>query len=62
MRVVEELGSGKRKVFKYTTFYANGKEHVDEEHNIYRIVIPYISTLQGNYGDTTQKTTQKIIE
>ena len=59
MGVVEELGSGMRKMFKYTPLYANGKEPIIEEHDVYRIEIPYISTLLGSDNETTRKTTQK---
>ena len=45
MGIVEELGSGMRKMFKYTPLYANGKEPVIEEQDVYRIEIPYIPTL-----------------
>ena len=48
-------------MFKYTPLYANGKEPIIEEQDVYRIEIPYIPTLQGSDVDTTQKTTQKII-
>ena len=48
-------------MFKYTPLYANGKEPVIEEQDVYRIEIPYIPTLRGSDADTTQKTTQKII-
>ena len=47
---------------KYTPLYANGKEPVIEEQDVYRIEIPYVPTLQGSDIDTTQKTTQKIVE
>ena len=59
MGIVEELGSGMRKMFKYTPLYANGKEPVIEEQDVYRIEIPYIPTLQGSEVDTTQKSTLK---
>ena len=59
MGIVEELGSGMRKMFKYTPLYANGKEPIIEEQNVYRIEIPYVPTLQGSDVDTTQKTTLK---
>ena len=51
-----------RKMFKYTPLYANGKEPIIEEQDVYRIEIPYIPTLQVSNGDTTQKSTQKIID
>ena len=46
-------------MFNYTPLYANGKEPVIEEQDVYRIEIPYVPTLQGSDIDTTQKTTQK---
>lgn len=42
MGLVEELGSGVRKIFKYTPIYFDGKLPVIEEDDIYRIVVPYI--------------------
>ena len=36
-----------RKMIKYTPLYANGKEPVIEEQDVYRIEIPYVPTLQG---------------
>ena len=62
MGIVEELGSGMRKMFKYTPLYANGKEPIIEEQDVYRIEIPYVPTLQGSDVDTTQKTTQKTTQ
>ena len=61
MGVVEELGSGMRKMFKYTPLYANGKEPIIEEQDVYHIEIPYIPTLQGSDIDTTQNTTVLLI-
>ena len=49
-------------MFKYTPLYANGKEPAIEEQDMYRIKIPYIPTLQGSTFDTTQKSTQKILD
>ena len=49
-------------MFKYTPLYANGKEPVIEEQDVYRIEIPYIPTLQGSTFDTTQKSTQKKLD
>ena len=55
-----------RKMFKYTPLYANGKEPVIEEQDVYRIEIPYVPTLRSTEGgsgpDTTQKSTQKILD
>lgn len=63
MGIVEELGSGIQKMFKYTPLYANGKEPVIEEQDIYRIEIPYISAVsKEENGETTQKTTEKTTE
>ena len=41
MGIVEELGSGIKRMFKYTPLYANGKLPIIEEHDVFRIVIPY---------------------
>ena len=49
-------------MFKYTPLYANGKEPVIEEQDVYRIEIPYMSTLQGSEIHITQKSTQKIMD
>ena len=46
-------------MFKYTPLYANGKEPIIEEQDVYRIEIPYIPTLQGSNAEATQKSTQK---
>jgi len=62
MGIVEELGSGTRKMFKYTPLYANGMEPIIEEQDVYRIEIPYIPTLQGSNAESTQKTTQKTTQ
>ena len=49
-------------MFKYNPPYSNGKEPVIEEQDVYRIEIPYIPTLQGSTFDTTQKSTQKVLD
>ena len=49
-------------MFKYTPLYANGKEPVIDEQDVYRIEIPYIPTLLGSDIDTTQKTAQKTTQ
>ena len=54
--IVEELGSGIRKMFKYTPLYSNGKEPDIEENDIYRIEIPYVPLFSLD-SDTTQETT-----
>ena len=47
MGLVEELGSGVRKIFKYTPIYSDGKLPVIEEDDIYRIVVPYTDKVAG---------------
>jgi hypothetical protein len=39
----------------YTPLYANGKEPVIEEQDVYRIEIPYVPTLQSTEGGSGQK-------
>ena len=51
-----------RKMFKYTPLYANGKEPVIEEQDVYRIEIPYVPTLPGSEINSTQKTAQKTAQ
>lgn len=41
MGIVEELGSGTKKMFKYTPLFSDGKEPMIEEQDVYRITIPY---------------------
>ncbi len=59
MGIVEELGSGIRKMFKYTPFYANGKEPIIEEQDVYRIEIPYVPTLLPTTDESGKKSTLK---
>lgn len=54
MGLVEELGSGVRKIFKYTPLYSGGKQPVIEEDDIFKIVIPYIEIETGQ--ETGQET------
>ena len=49
-------------IFFKSSLYTNGKEPIIEEQDVYRIEIPYMSTLQGSNSDTTQKSTQKILD
>ena len=46
-------------IFFKSSLYTNVKEPIIEEQDVYRIEIPYMSTLQGSNSDTTQKSTQK---
>ncbi len=57
--IVEELGSGMRKMFKYTPLYANGKEPIIEEQDVYRIEIPYVPTLLPTTDESGKKSTLK---
>ena len=59
MGIVEELGSGIRKMFKYTPLYANGKEPIIEEQDVYRIEIPYVPTLLPTTDESGKKTGKK---
>jgi len=59
MGIVEELGSGIRKMFKYTPLYANGKEPIIEEQDVYRIEIPYVPTLLPTIDESGKKTGKK---
>jgi ATP-dependent DNA helicase RecG len=62
MGIVEGLGSGTEKIFKYTPIYAKGQQPVITEGDVYRIEIPYIPTLSG--GDTVSglKSEDKILD
>ena len=67
MGIVEELGSGTVKMFKYTPLYSDGKDPVIEEQDVSRIEIPYIATLQAAESGSGLKsglkeTSIKIIE
>ena len=62
MGIVEELGSGIRKMFKYTPLYANGKEPIIEEQDVYRIEIPYIPTLQTTETESGLKSGLKTTQ
>ncbi|MDD6002621.1 MAG: putative DNA binding domain-containing protein [Bacteroidales bacterium] len=59
MGIVEELGSGTRKMFKYTPLYADGKEPIIEEQDVYRIEIPYIPTLHEKEPESGKKVGRK---
>lgn len=55
MGIVEELGSGTKKIFKYTPLFSGGKDPVIEEHDVYRIIIPYEGTTDINRQETDKK-------
>lgn len=67
MGIVEELGSGTVRMFKYTPLYSDGKEPVIEEQDVYRIEIPYLATLQAAESESglksgLKRTPARIIE
>lgn len=62
MGIVEELGSGIKRMFKYTPFYANGRLPSIEEDDVFRIEIPYNPIMIGSGMDNGQKTTQKTTQ
>ena len=46
-------------MFKYTPLYANGKEPIIEEQDVYRIEIPYVPTLLPTIDESGKKTGKK---
>lgn len=52
MGIVEELGSGTKKMFKYTPLFSDGKEPMIEEQDVYRITIPYAGITDNNRQET----------
>lgn len=58
MGIVEELGSGTKKMFKYTPLFSDGKEPMIEEQDVYRITIPYAGITDNN-GQETDKNRQE---
>ena len=61
MGIVEELGSGTRKIFKYTPLISGGNEPQIEEEDVYKVVIPLeATTMEGH--DEIQKSIQKSIQ
>ena len=47
MGIVEELGSGTRKIFKYTPLLSGGKEPMIEEEDVYKVTIPMEAGVQN---------------
>ena len=62
MGIVEELGSGTRKIFKYTPLISGGKEPMIEEEDVYKVVIPLEATTMEEEHDDIQKSIQKTPE
>ena len=62
MGIVEELGSGTRKIFKYTPLISGGKEPMIEEEDVYKVVIPLEATTMEEEHDDIQKSIQKSIQ
>ena len=56
MGIVEELGSGTRKIFEYTPIYSNGKQAQIEEEDVYRVTIPFQPTHLGSRSETINET------
>lgn len=65
MGFVEELGSGMRKIFKYTPHFSDDKQPVVTEGDIYRIEIPYRSTIakvkSAEKSNVKEKSKDKVI-
>ena len=62
MGIVEELGSGTRKIFKYTPLISGGNEPQIEEEDVYKVVIPLEATTMEEEHDDIQKSIQKSIQ
>ena len=68
--LVEELGSGTRKIFKYVPLYAKGKEAIIEDADVFRMTIPHPDVfspqieekIEGKTVKIEGKTTEKILE
>lgn len=57
---VDELGSGVRKVFRFTPLYTSGAKPVFVEEDVFKTIIPLVAdTTQKTTQETTQETTQK---
>ena len=54
MGIVEELGSGTRKIFKYTPLISGGKEPLIEEEDVYKVTIPLEAGVQDEKREWTK--------
>lgn len=54
MGIVEELGSGTRKIFKYTPLISGGKEPLIEEEDVYKVTIPIEAVVQEEKREWTK--------
>ena len=54
MGIVEELGSGTRKIFKYTPLISGGKEPLIEEEDVYKVTIPMEAGVQDEKREWTK--------
>ena len=54
MGIVEELGSGTRKIFKYTPLISGGKEPMIEEEDVYKVTIPMEAGVQNEKLEWTK--------
>ena len=59
--IVEELGSGTRKIFKYTPLISGGQEPLIEEEDVYKVTIPMETSMEEEHNDI-QKSIQKSIQ
>ncbi len=62
MGIVEELGSGTKKMFRYTPLFSGGKKPTIEEQDVYRITIPCDDLSVESTEKTTEKTTENILK
>ena len=61
MGIVEELGSGTRKIFKYTPLISGGIEPQIEEEDVYKVVIPLEATTMDRQNEI-QRSIQESIQ
>ena len=61
MGIVEELGSGMKKIFQYTPLFSNGGQPSVEEQDVYRIEIPYQSIMPKTTPKSKEKSKEKIL-
>ena len=60
MGIVEELGSGTKKMFNYTPLFSGGKDPQIDEQDVYRITIPYEGGTDNN--PTTTDNEMRVLE
>ena len=62
MGIVEELGSGTRKIFKYTPLMSGGKLPQIEEEDVYKVTIPIEALASDGGQKSIQEGIQKSIQ